>query len=282
MINRNQGELCKLTWQGATFRERISDDQLLLKDCFEWCVNWKDCPVEVINDIQSIYLQTIPTLSFEKYRGKKDIVSTACRLCHQKIENVQHLQSNCEYFLPFYYLRRHNRVLQYICFNILVKYGLIEKCPPWFSDIEIKPHYENNEINLLWDIPEYIGNDIDFQGDSEQLRPDARLTLKQKKIMFVLEMSVPWIKNREIKFVEKEEKYKDLIISMKGLYPTYKIEQITLIMDCLGGYSQNLIKSLKNMGFSKVERSKILINMQKIVVTESRFIINRFKQRTGK
>ena len=99
--------------------------------------------------------------------------------------------------------------------------------------------------------------------------------------MFVLEMSVPWVNNRESKFAEKENKYKDLLISMRGLYMNYKIEQITLIMDCLGGYSQPLIDNLKKIGFTKIERTSILLNMQKIVLTESRFIVNRFKLRTG-
>ena len=227
-----------------------------------------------------IIIIIIIIISFEKYRSKKDIISTSCRLCHQGIENVQHLLSSCKYFLPFYYLRRHNRVLQYICFYLLSKYGLIDNCPPWFSDTKIKPHYENDEICLLWDIPEYTGHNSDDDGE-KVLRPDARLTLKRKKVIYILEMSVPWLRNRESKFVEKEEKYKDLLIAMRGLYSNYKVEQISLIMDCLGGYSQSLIENLKKMGFSKIERAKILLNMQKIVLTEARFIVNRFKLRTG-
>jgi hypothetical protein len=63
------------------------------------------------------------------------------------------------------------------------------------------------------------------------LRPDGKLIIKQQNKMFVLEMSVPWISNREVKFGKKKKKYKDLIASMKILHPQYDIEQVTFIID---------------------------------------------------
>ena len=117
--------------------------------------------------------------------------------------------------------------------------------------------------------------------DNEVLRPDGRLMLKKEKIMYILEMSVPWIQNRETKFKNKEDKYKDLLINMRGLYKDYKIEQVTFIIDVLGGYSQSLVDSLKKLKFTDVERSSILRNAQKIVLSESRYIVNRFKLRTA-
>ena len=116
---------------------------------------------------------------------------------------------------------------------------------------------------------------------TEVLRPDGRLMLKKEKIMYVLEMSVPWIQNRETKFENKQSKYKDLLINMRGLYKDYKIEQVTFIIDVLGGYSQSFIDSLKKLKFTDVERSSILRNAQKIVLSESRCIVNRFKLRTA-
>ena len=235
----------EMTWQGAAYKLRATDEHLITAGCFEWCAKWSDCPVEVINDIQSIYLQTIPTLCFQKYRGRPDIVSTTCRLCKEGVENVQHLLSACGFFAPYYYLRRHNKVLRHICFRLLSKKGMIDKCPPWYSDTEIKPRYENEDVCLLWDIPEFTGRDGEDVNDNEVLRPDGRLMLKKEKVMYVLEMSVPWIQNRETKFKDKEDKYKDLLINMRGLYKDYKIEQVTFIIDVLGGYSQSFIDSLK-------------------------------------
>ena len=158
---------------------------------------------------------------------------------------------------------------------------MIDKCPPWYSDTEIKPRYENDDVCLLWDIPEFTGRDGEDVNDTEVLRPDGRLMLKKEKIMYVLEMSVPWIQNRETKFKDKEDKYKDLLINMRGLYKDYKIEQVTFIIDVLGGYSQSVVDSLKKLKFTDVERSSILRNAQKIVLSESRCIVNRFKLRTA-
>ena len=160
----------------------------------------------------------------------------------------------------------------------MVKYGLLDRCPPWYSDMTIKPHYENEDICLLWDIPKFLG--YDEEDDSKIQRPDGKLIFKQQKLKFILEMSVPWITNRHDKLIEKEEKYADLILAIKVLYPDYDIVQMTLIMDCLGGYSASLPDGLKKIGFSKKERTKMLTNLQKIVLMESRYIINRFKQRT--
>ena len=100
----------------------------------------------------------------------------------------------------------------------------------------IKPHYENEDICLLWDIPEFLG--YDEEDESKIQRPDGKLIFKQQKLMFILEMSVPWITNRHDKFIEKEEKYADLILAVKVLYRDYDIVQITLIMDCLQSCSK--------------------------------------------
>ena len=142
----------------------------------------------------------------------------------------------------------------------------------------MKPLYENERVCLYWDIPEYLG--YDDEDETKVLRPDGKLIIKQQSKMFLLEMSVPWIKNREIKFKEKEDKYRDLIASMKILHPDYEIEQITFIVDSLGGYSKSLVDALNTLGFDSNAVKRMLLSIQKIVLTESRYIINRFKQLT--
>ena len=63
-------KLCKSTWQGVIMKERMNDNDLIADKCFMWLSKWKACPVEVINDIQSIYLQTVPTLTFKRFEVK--------------------------------------------------------------------------------------------------------------------------------------------------------------------------------------------------------------------
>ena len=48
-------------------------------------------------------------------------------------------------------------------------------------------------------------------------------------------MTVPWIENREIKYEHKTNKYKMVQTNLRLDYPGYEIDQVTLVMDVLGG-----------------------------------------------
>ena len=234
--------------------------------------------MQMINDIQSIYLQTVPTLTFQKHRGGNKEASTVCRLCRGGNESVMHLLSNCEFFLKIAFKRRHDRVLQYIIFNLLVKYNILESCPAWYSKVVIKPRYSNEDIDVYWDIPEYSGHENEDEDRTQ--RPDGKIVLKKEKQIYVLEMSVPWIDNRQSKFQEKEEKYRGIIQTLKVDNPTFNVKQLTFIIDCLGGYSANLVENLKLLGFTKNSIDSMLFAVQKIVVSEAARTINHFKVMT--
>jgi len=157
----------------------------------------------------------------------------------------------------------------------LVKKRIIEKCPPWYSKVEIKKHYKSEDTEVFWDIPEYSGN---VEDDEEKaLRPDGKIIMTNEKLIYILEQSVPWLMNREVKLAEKEDKYKNIIRNTKLAYPGYTVKQLTFVIDCLGGYSSSLKESLKQLLFSKTEQQVILFAVQKIVVSEARMLINHFK-----
>ena len=90
-------------------------------------------------------------------------------------------------------------------------------------------------------------------------------------------MSVPWIENRKIKEAEKIEKYVHIVQSLKVDHPGYEVEQLTFIMDCLGGFSISLKQNIKKLGFDETQCSSILFGMQKIVLSEASSIMDRFK-----
>ena len=251
-----------------------------MHECFAWLTKWKDAPVEVINDFQSIYLQTVPTLTFKQSRGEGTITSTICRLCAQGVESVKHLLSNCAKFVAHAYKRRHDRVLQYIMFKYLHKLNMITDFPAWYSKICIKPLYENEEIEIYWDIPEYTGIEDDL--DKDPLRPDGKVINKTTKTIHVLEMSVPWIENRNCKFEEKEVKYTNIVQNLKVDNPGYNVKQLTFIVDCMGGYSKELRNNLEILGLTGSEIDSILPGIQKILVIEANSVINRFKILTMK
>ena len=93
-------------------------------------------------------------------------------------------------------------------------------------------------------------------------------------------MSVPWLDNRSQKFIEKENKYIDIIQNLKINHPQFNVKQLTFIIDSLGGYSHDLITSLKDLKFNSRIIETILYGMQKIVLTEAVSMIRRFKIRT--
>ena len=139
----------------------------------------------------------------------------------------------------------------------------------------LKSHYESVEADVFWDIPEYSGNEEEIEENI--LRPDGKIILKEEKIIYILEQSVPWITNREEKMVEKIRKYENILRNIKLENPDYNVIQLTFIIDCVGGYSDTLKKNLNQLGFTKNEEQKILFALQKIVISEARMLINHFK-----
>ena len=82
--------------------------------------------------------------------------------------------------------------------------------------------------------------------------------------------------------MEKEEKYRNIVQGLKVDNPGYNVKQLTFIVDCLGGYSKELINSMKELEFTKHEIDSIIPGIQKILVTEANSVINRFKILTMK
>ena len=101
----------------------------------------------------------------------------------------------------------------------------------------MKPFYENEIAEFWWDTPEYQGNEE--EGDTKLFRPDAKLRLKKERQIFIPEMAVPWINNREIKYQEKIDKYRDVLNKLKLDYPNHEVNQLTFIIDVLGGHSKH-------------------------------------------
>ena len=84
---------------------------------------------------------------------------------------------------------------------VVTQCKLIDQCPTWYSPSKVKPYYENEITEFWWNTPEYQGNEE--EDDTKLFRPDAKLRLKQEQQIFILEMAVPWINNRELNIKER-------------------------------------------------------------------------------
>ena len=83
--------------------------------------------------------------------------------------------------------------------------GLMEASPPWYSPTKPQPVYEGAHAQAYWDVPVY-GEHQDLRAN----RVDARIVNHQKKKVIAMEISCPWVRNREKKTSEKTIKYAPL------------------------------------------------------------------------
>ena len=164
-------------------------------------------PTQVIREIYNMIYQVLPTKTYLSTRSNLEITNKTCIYCHKKEQSVIYLVSSCEYLAKYHYMRRHNKALQ--CFLNHVLFGFIKIIPPWFSKIEVKPYYNNEKATIWYDNPEFTNNEIadNDEEDEDQYdrrknkiqRPDGKIILKEKKQIYVVEISIPWITNIPIR-----------------------------------------------------------------------------------
>ena len=94
---------------------------------------------------------------------------------------------------------------------------------------------------------------------------DARIINRLSKRVITLEMSCPWVTNREKKKEEKTTKYGPLRWEFKQNKQVYKVKQYNIIMNVLGGSSRDLEDELNESVGSKSKG--VLHNMQLAVIS---------------
>ncbi|XP_068734403.1 uncharacterized protein [Montipora capricornis] len=174
-------------------------DEDLDKKCFEWMNNWRTAPNHMITGVQDLYQQLLPT---KLYTGKKIKRSNrqdyTCRMCGKGQESVAHVLEGCSAIAQTKYLERHNSVLRILFCEILSKYNLVPR-EEYVSNKRIspKPVYENEEPKALWDVS-LFADQVEVQANDI----DAQVIDKVKKVILI-EMSCPWMENRQMKTDEK-------------------------------------------------------------------------------
>ena len=122
--------------------------------------------------------------------------------------------------------------------------------------------YENERAIAYWDIPLYADNT-----HVKANRIDATIVDKENKRVSVIEMSCPWVENREEKDAEKTIKYGPLRWELEQRYPEYREREFNIIVDVLGGYSRDVRKALKELVGDKSDT--IALQTQKSVITSA-------------
>ena len=145
-----------------------------------------------------IYEQLLPTRLYAIHKTQASPNSDpTCRLCGTAPESMSHIHSACTALAQTKYLARHDAVLKVLFFDIMEDLGLIEASPPWYSPTKPQPVYEGAYAQAYWDVPVF--------GEYQDLRAnriDARIVNHQEKKVITMEMSCPWVSNRQKKTSE--------------------------------------------------------------------------------
>ena len=110
------------------------------------------------------------------------------------------------------------------------------------SSTKPQPLYKGAYAQAYWDIPVY--------GEYQDLRAnriDAWIINHQEKKVIAIEMSCPWVSNRQKKTSEKTMKYTPLRWELKQKYTGYEISQYNIIVDVLGGWSADVEVAVKEL-----------------------------------
>ena len=111
-------------------------------------------------------------------------------------------------------------------------------------------------------------------------RIDARIVDRKEKKVILIEMSSPWVSNREQKEQDKTDKYAPLRWEMRQQFPGHTITQLHVIVDVLGGYSMETAEKVRK--FLGLDRgNQVLFNLQKAVLSYTLNIARSFKVSTS-
>ena len=198
-------------------------------------------------------------------------------MCIGGQESVKRVLDNCESLAKYDFILRHDSAFKCIAFPILTQYNLIGQCPTWYSPSKVKPYYDNEIAEFWWDTPKYQGNRE--EDDTKLFRPDAKLRLEQEQQIFILEMTVPWINEGGVrsKYQEKNYKYWNVLNKLRLDYPNYEVNQLTFIIDVLGGHSKHLSENVSKIVKDKARVKSIVYNMQKSVLSSAAHTTRKFK-----
>ena len=107
-------------------------------------------------------------------------------------------------------------------------------------------------------------------------KPDLIIWNNEVKTCQVVEFSCPTDINVSKKVSEKENIYGPLIRSMQLLYPDYKFEFITIIVEALGSIVTCLLQGIERLGFKGKESNRIISVLQQKSIIGTAKICKRF------
>lgn len=200
--------------------------------------------VETEGFIAAIHDQVIHTKSYRKRIMKKKVENVMCRMCGEKEESLDHLISGCSVLAPKQYLERHNSVAGIIHQELAKKYMGEEDLGPYYN-YNPPPIKENEDCRLYWD------RKIRTHRTTPNNVPDLVLTLKRKKISYIIDIAVPLAKNTQDTFSEKINKYMPLADEIKKVWKLDKVVIVPVVLGATGEIPKKLFQSIETLQLNK-------------------------------
>ena len=107
-------------------------------------------------------------------------------MCMKDLESVSHILAGCSALVQTKYVWRHNSTLKILFFEMLKECDLVDRTPPWYSQVVPKPLYENEDYQAYWEVP-CTRKNIEARAN----RIDACIINHKDKKIKTLEMSYP-------------------------------------------------------------------------------------------
>ncbi|PFX27514.1 hypothetical protein AWC38_SpisGene7754 [Stylophora pistillata] len=150
-----------------------------------------------------------PTKVYMAYKtGTTDKNDVKCRMRGEGPESMAHVLAGCPSLAQSKYLERNNFALKVFFFEMLKDLELADSTLPWFSDVKPKPLYKSPDAEAYWDVPVYADHTY-----VRSNRVDARFIDHKNKKELMVEMSCPWINNRDKKDKERPRSVEHLDLS---------------------------------------------------------------------
>jgi hypothetical protein len=179
-----------------------------------------------------------------------------CRKCREKLENIQHITSDCHAHAPGDYTHCHNQVANIILQYHAIKCGLSKGPPIPYYKYKPQSVLENSSCKLYCDRPIITARTI------HNNRPNIVILEKTIKEAYLLDVAIPNSHNLQSTITEKLQKYTKLKEELIRIWQLKTAYIIPLVVFTAGIIPKQLHDSLKLLDL----RFALYILMQKAVI----------------
>ncbi|VEN60233.1 unnamed protein product, partial [Callosobruchus maculatus] len=175
--------------------------------------------------ILAIQDQVVATRSYRRRIMKQRLENIKCRMCGNNEETLDHIIASCSVLAPKQYLDRHNKVAMIIHQELRKIYMKLENIVPCYK-YEPPAVCEDEKVRIYWN------RKIQTDRRIECNIPDIVLSLKDKKVTYIIDIAVPLSANVTATYAEKVNKYLPLADEIGKMWRMEKVQIVPIVIGC--------------------------------------------------